>query len=75
MQDSEEIDKARVGPGVRARELRKAKGLTIAEVARGAKLGTGALCDFENGKRSFRTDSLIKLAEFLDVQPSALLDA
>ncbi len=64
-----------LAPGTRARALREKKGLTIKQVAKGAKLGVGAVCDFENGKRTLRVDSLVKLAGFLGVQPSALLDS
>ncbi len=62
-------------PGERARAIREKKSLTIKQVAQGAGLGVGAVCDFENGKRTLRVDSLMKLAGYLGVQPSALLDA
>ncbi len=64
-----------ISPGKRARRIRAERGLTIEEMARKAKMGTGALCDFENGKRHLRTDSLLRLAVALGVQPSALLDS
>jgi transcriptional regulator with XRE-family HTH domain len=62
-------------PGARARKIRERKGLTIKQVAEGSALGVAAVCDFENGKRDLRTNSLIKLAKFLGVQPSRLLDS
>jgi transcriptional regulator with XRE-family HTH domain len=62
-------------PGARARRIRERKKLTIKQVAQGAGLGVGAVCDFENGKRVLRVDSLVKLAAFLGVQPGRLLDA
>jgi transcriptional regulator with XRE-family HTH domain len=65
----------RASPGQRARAIRAERGLTIKQIAVRSKLGVGAVCDFENGKRVLRTDSLVKLAGALGVQPSALLDA
>jgi transcriptional regulator with XRE-family HTH domain len=67
--------RARETPGARARLLRKAKGLTIAEAADEAGMGASALCDFENGKRDLRLSSLLRLARFLGVPPSSLIDA
>jgi transcriptional regulator with XRE-family HTH domain len=61
-------------PGARARQIRAGLGLTIAQIAKKAGLGVGAVCDFENGKRVLRTDTLMKLAAALGVPASSLLD-
>ena len=66
---------SRETPGERARRIRERLKLTIAEVAAKAGIGGSGLCDFENGKRDVRVETLRKIAGALKVRPSTLIDA
>lgn len=58
--------------GARLRELRKAKGLTLAEVAEKSKLAISTISRAERGLLALTYDKLIKVADGLDVDFSAL---
>lgn len=59
---------------MRLQEIRKGKGLTLKQVAERSNLSEAAICLYENGKRKPMLDSLIKLANALDVSVEQLLD-
>ena len=59
---------------MRLQEIRKDRGLTLKQVAERSKLSEAAICLYENGKRKPMLDSLIRLANALDVTVDQLLD-
>jgi transcriptional regulator with XRE-family HTH domain len=64
------VDAREVGRRIRA--LRKAKGLTMREVAGLAGISQGQLSRLENGKQGLRSGTLARIAEALGVEPYVL---
>ena len=58
--------------GARLRELRRARGWTLAEVAGRSGISQSTLSKVENQQMSLTYDNIIRLAEGLDVDPSEL---
>lgn len=56
--------------GDRLKVLRKSKKLTLRQVAERTNLSISFISQVENGKSSITIDSLVKIAEALDVDPS-----
>jgi transcriptional regulator with XRE-family HTH domain len=52
--------------------IRKAKGLTLVELSSKVGISHPALWNFENGKKSLREATLVKIAEALDVPFAAI---
>ena len=59
----------------RIRELRKAKGLTLQALADRVQASNQHISHLESGRRRLTTDWIERLAEGLDCDPFALLDA
>ena len=55
--------------GRRVRALRKKAGLTLRELAEEIDLSQGQLSRLENGQQSFKSATLLQLAEVLGVRP------
>lgn len=60
--------------GRNLRRLRRREGLTQEELARSAGLHRTAIGLLENGGRVARIDTLVRLADSLEVPPEELLD-
>jgi len=58
--------------GARLRELRRARGWTLAEVAARSGISQSTLSKVENQQMSLTYDNIIRLADGLDVDPSEL---
>lgn len=58
----------------RIKELRKAQGITVEQLAERAGYSTGHVSNVENHKRGFTPKSLKKIAAALNVKPAELLD-
>ena len=58
--------------GARLRELRRARGWTLAEVAERSGISQSTLSKVENQQMSLTYDNIVRLAEGLDVEPSEL---
>jgi transcriptional regulator with XRE-family HTH domain len=58
--------------GTRLRELRRAHGWTLAEVAARSGISQSTLSKVENRQMSLTYDNIIRLAEGLEIEPSAL---
>jgi len=58
--------------GARVRELRRARGWTLAEVAERSGISQSTLSKVENQQMSLTYDNIIRLADGLDVDPSDL---
>lgn len=60
--------------GRNLRRLRRREGLTQEELARSAGLHRAAIGLLENGERVARVDTLVRLADSMEVPPEELLD-
>lgn len=49
-------------------EVRKAKGFTQEQVAKGVGIGTSTYCQYETGLRGVPAEAANKIARFLDVE-------
>ncbi len=58
---------------MRLKEIRRARGMTAAEVAREIGVTQAAVANWENGRRSMNIDTMIRLAEVLECTPNDLL--
>ena len=61
------------GPGLRLRELRAARGLSLSELARRAGVGKATLSEIESGRRNPTVETLYAVCAPLDVPLTALL--
>jgi transcriptional regulator with XRE-family HTH domain len=61
-------------PGNRIREIRKAAGLTQAELGERTGFGQDSISNYENGRRPLRLNELRVLARELTCAPADLLD-
>lgn len=59
--------------GKRLRKAREQKGLTQLELAKRANLGESTISFYELGRREPNYDTLLRLAEILEVGPAYLL--
>lgn len=59
--------------GKRIREIRKAKGLSQADLAQLLNMGVSSVSDIENCKRNVTIETVEKIANALDVKPPTLL--
>lgn len=59
---------------MRLREIRKAKGLTMKDVAKILNVSESAVSQYENGKRELDYASMSKLADYFDVSIDYLLE-
>ncbi len=55
--------------GHKVREVRKAQGTTMREFAERMGLSRGQMSRLERGKQGFRSSTLLRIAEALDVKP------
>jgi transcriptional regulator with XRE-family HTH domain len=60
--------------GATVRRLRLAAGLTQEQLGARCKMDLSAVSRLERGERNPRLDTLVRLAEALDVPPAALLE-
>ena len=60
-------------PGLRARDVRQRRGMTLDEVAEIAELSKGYLSRFERGEKTFSVAALIRLGVALQVSVGTLL--
>ncbi len=60
--------------GTRIRGVRKARGVTLTKLSELSKVSQSMLSDVENGRRSITIRTLKKIANALEVLPSALID-
>ena len=58
--------------GIRIGALRKERGLTMRQLAERTGVSHGQISRLENGKQGFRSDTLLRIARALDVQPYAI---
>ncbi len=65
--------KLRVRVGLNIQELRRDRGLSQEALAHAAEINRGYFGKLENAKYAVSVDMLEKIAEALDVDPSALL--
>ncbi|WP_431043452.1 helix-turn-helix domain-containing protein [Streptomyces sp. P1-3] len=61
--------------GLRLRELREARGLSLSEVARRSKIGKGTLSELESGRRNPTLETLYAVTTALEVPLSTALHA
>jgi transcriptional regulator with XRE-family HTH domain len=66
-----EADGRRFGDNIRS--LRRRRGLSRAALARKADVGRDSLLGIESGKRAPRLDTLLAVADGLEVDPAVLL--
>lgn len=59
---------------MRLREIRKAKGLTMKDVAKILNVSESAVSQYENGKRELDYASMTKLADYFNVSIDYLLE-
>jgi len=60
--------------GLRLREIRKSKGISQEKLALESGVARSYVGEVERGKRNIALLNIYKLAETLDVKPSALLE-
>jgi len=60
-------------PGKRVRELRRAREMTLADLAKRARMHKSSMSRIENGKQGIRGDELIRLARALDCSADDIL--
>lgn len=63
----------RVALGKKIRALRRARGWRQIDLAAHAELSKTHVCELEVGKREVGLETLVKIAEALEVKPSELL--
>jgi transcriptional regulator with XRE-family HTH domain len=63
----------KTGFGSRLQKLREVRGLTQAELGRRAGIAAASVSHFETGQRAPSLESLVKLADALEVSADALL--
>lgn len=59
--------------GARFRAVRRSKGLTLRDMARALRCSVNTVRWHESGARMFRADTIAEAAEFLNVDPSLLM--
>lgn len=67
-----DLDHLRIGP--RLREIRKERGLTLADVARGTGLTKGFISLLERNEAAPSVATLLRICEFLDIRVGSLFD-
>ena len=67
MERSEDMNSRTIG--LKMRELRKAKGLTMTQFAKLIRMTQAQVSRLENGKQGFRSKTLMKVAKALGVEP------
>lgn len=68
-----EHSESRLPAGLRTRDLRRRRGLTLDQLASRAGLSTGHLSRFERGEKSLSLAALLRLAEALETSVGILL--